>query len=67
MTATTDRPEFLTIDELATYLRVSLRTAYELVYRGDVPAAKVGGVWRIRRAALDRQLDDPKPEPEPAA
>jgi excisionase family DNA binding protein len=54
--ATTKAPELLTIRELAAYLRVSLRTAYQLAYDGAVPAVKVGGVWRIPRAALDDQL-----------
>lgn len=47
---------FLTVRELAAYLRVSLRTAYQLIYDGAVPAARVGGQYRIRRAELDRQL-----------
>jgi excisionase family DNA binding protein len=57
MSTTAERPEFLTVRELADYLRVSLRTAYELVHRGDVPAVKVGGVYRIRLAELDRKLE----------
>jgi excisionase family DNA binding protein len=55
-TRSTDRPEFLTVNELADYLRVSLRTAYQLVYDGDVPAVKVASVWRIPRVELDAQL-----------
>jgi excisionase family DNA binding protein len=55
-TRSTDRPEFLTVNELADYLRVSLRTAYQLVYDGDVPVVKVASVWRIPRVELDAQL-----------
>ena len=56
MATTAERPELLTIRELAAYLRVSLRTAYQLAYDGAVPAVKLGGVWRIPRAELDAQL-----------
>lgn len=55
MTTTAER-HFLTVSETAEYLRVSLRTAYQLVYDGAVPAVKVGGQYRIPRAELDRQL-----------
>lgn len=54
--ATATQPELLTLRELADYLRVSIRTAYQLATDGAVPAVKVGGQWRISRAALERQL-----------
>jgi excisionase family DNA binding protein len=63
MSTTAEQPEFLTVRELASYLRISLRTAYELVSRGDVPAAKIGGVYRIRLAELDRKLSGARTEP----
>jgi excisionase family DNA binding protein len=47
---------FLTVDELAAYLRVSRRTAYQLVTDANVPRIRVGGSWRIPRAELERQL-----------
>ena len=56
MPTTTEQPDFLTVRELARYLRVSLRTAYQLVYDGAVPSVKVATVWRIPRAELDAQL-----------
>ena len=62
MTTTAERPELLTLRELAEYLRVSPRTAYQLCYDGAVPAVKVGGVWRIPRAELDAQLGRRSPE-----
>jgi excisionase family DNA binding protein len=56
MSTTAQRPEFLSVRELGDYLRVSLRTAYQLVYDGAVPAVKIGGQYRIPRAELDRQI-----------
>jgi putative molybdopterin biosynthesis protein len=61
MTATAEWPDLLTVRELAAYLRVSLRTAYQLVADREVPATRVGGQWRIPRAALDAQLAEREP------
>lgn len=48
-----DTPEFLILPEVATLLRIGERTAYDLARTHRIPAAKVGGQWRIRRADLD--------------
>lgn len=58
----------LTIKEVAQYLHVVPLTIYRMIDRGDLPAAKVGKVWRIRRqdlqAYLDRSASRPKGEKE---
>jgi excisionase family DNA binding protein len=51
---TTSAPLFLTVNELADYLRVSIRTAYQLVMDGEVPTVRVGGQWRIPVDELER-------------
>jgi excisionase family DNA binding protein len=56
MTTTDQRHELLTVPELADYLRVSVRRAYQLAVDGDVPAVKVGGQWRISRAEVERRF-----------
>ena len=56
MSTTEQRPELLTLRELAKYLRVSMRTAYQLASDGALPAVKVGGQWRIPRAELEQRL-----------
>lgn len=49
-----DQPdEILTIDEVATYLKAGKRTVYRLAGSGKLPAFKLGGTWRFRRADLD--------------
>lgn len=53
----TDNDQVLTIDELATYLKVSKSTLYKLVQEGKVPGQKVGRHWRFRRETIDRWLD----------
>jgi excisionase family DNA binding protein len=52
-----DQPnEILTIDEVATYLRAGKRTVYRLASNGKIPAFKLGGTWRFRRAELDQWI-----------
>jgi len=52
--------EFLSIDEVADYFGVDYKTIYRLVKQAEIPAGKVGGVYRIRRedveAYYERQL-----------
>ncbi|MBI4712960.1 MAG: helix-turn-helix domain-containing protein [Planctomycetes bacterium] len=43
----------ITVKEAANDLRVSIYTVWRLIRNGRLPAAKVGGQWRIDRDALD--------------
>jgi excisionase family DNA binding protein len=43
----------LTLEEVATYLRVSKKTAYRLAWSGELPAFKAANHWRVRRTDLD--------------
>ena len=46
----------LTVKETAEYLRIPLPTVYYLVQRGKIPAIQIGGRWRIKKSALDRDI-----------
>jgi excisionase family DNA binding protein len=48
--------EILTMDEVATYLKAGKRTVYRLASSGQIPAFKLGGTWRFRRAELDQWI-----------
>lgn len=48
--------EILTIDEVASYLKAGKRTVYRLASNGQIPAFKLGGTWRFRRAELDQWI-----------
>jgi nitrogen PTS system EIIA component len=50
-------PDLLSPKQLAEYLQLSQRTIYRLLERGDLPAVRVGGQWRFRKAAVDEWLD----------
>ena len=41
--------EIMTIEEVATYLRVSERTVYDWAQKGDLPGGKLGSTWRFQR------------------
>jgi len=56
---------YMTLKEVAELLKLSEKTLYRLVQQGDVPAFKVGGSWRFRRADIEewiaKQIEDQKP------
>jgi excisionase family DNA binding protein len=47
-----DLPDFMTVEELAAWLRLGCNTAYEIVRRGDVPHVRFGRSIRIPKTAL---------------
>jgi hypothetical protein len=49
--------ELLDIESVARYLGISTRTAYERVRRGELPALKVGRLWRVRASDLQAWLE----------
>jgi PTS system nitrogen regulatory IIA component len=50
--------DILTIDEVAKYLRVSDRTVYDWAQRGEIPAGKLGTVWRFKKSELEQWVND---------
>jgi excisionase family DNA binding protein len=52
-----ERPHnLMTVKETAEYLRIPLPTVYYLVQRGQLPAIQIGGRWRVKKDALDRDV-----------
>ena len=49
----------MTIDELASYLKLSKSTLYKLCQNGKVPGQKVGRHWRFHRDSIDQWLRKP--------
>ncbi len=45
--------EIMTLDEVASYLRVSERTVYEWASKGELPGGKLGTSWRFKRADIE--------------
>ena len=49
--------ELLTIVEVATFLKISRRTAWRWCQSGRLPAHKIGHQWRVSRNTLERFID----------
>jgi excisionase family DNA binding protein len=47
----------MTIAEVAAYLRISQATVYRLAKEGQIPASRVGRLWRFRRDAIDEWFE----------
>ena len=45
-------------DEVARYLGVVPDTIYRKARRGEIPAVKMGKIWRFPKEALDKWLND---------
>jgi excisionase family DNA binding protein len=51
-------PEIFTIEQAARYLQLDADIVLRKVKAGEIPAAKIDGQWRLRRARLDHWLDE---------
>ncbi len=47
----------LTIEEVAKYLRVSDRTVYDWAQKGEIPAGKIGTVWRFKKSEIENWVN----------
>jgi PTS system nitrogen regulatory IIA component len=50
--------DILTLEEVASYLRLTPQTIYKWAQEKRIPAAKLGKEWRFRKSIIDRWLDD---------
>lgn len=50
--------ELLTVEELASYLKLKPRTLYPKLRRGELPAFKIFGGWRFKKSDIDRWLSE---------
>ena len=48
--------ELMTLQELASYLRVTTKTIYRLLEAQSIPAKKVGRQWRFDKDSIDTWL-----------
>lgn len=57
--------DIMTIDEVADYLKLKVKTAYHLAAKGDIPGFKVGGAWRFRRRDIEAWIHHQTSKDEP--
>ena len=47
----------MTIEDLASYLKVTRRTIYEWLKHNKIPAVKLVGQWRFKKEKIDAWLE----------
>lgn len=50
--------EILTVQEVAALLKVADKTVYTMAQKREIPAFKVRGQWRFRRADIDMWIQE---------
>lgn len=58
-------PDYLTLDELCTWLKIKRATVYEWVRTGYIPYAKIGRLLRFDRAEIVAWVNDRRPANRP--
>ncbi|MGA2284803.1 MAG: helix-turn-helix domain-containing protein [Dehalococcoidia bacterium] len=66
MVAAVEAKPVFTVEETAHLLGLSVRSAYEGVYRGDIPSLRIGRRILIPRARLEALLNGSTPQAEGA-
>lgn len=56
--------KWLTLDELAEYLKLGRTKLYLLAQKGKIPASKVGSQWRFERREVDKWIEGNGPSYE---
>jgi len=49
--------ELMVVKEVGDYLRVTEKTVYRLLKRGNIPATKIGHQWRFNKNSIDEWLN----------
>lgn len=47
-----------TADDVAPYLKMNRRTVLSLAARGELPAVRIGKLWRFNLVAIEKMFDD---------
>ena len=56
-----DQDKWLTIDELADYLKIGRTKLYRMAQKADIPASKIGNQWRFDREEIDEWMKSQRP------
>ena len=47
---------WMTLEEVAQYLKVSKDSIYRLAQKGEIPASKIGNLWRFKKEEIDKWM-----------
>lgn len=50
--------EYLTVEQVATLLKVHWQSVLNYIKRGDLPAVRIGRGYRISRSGLEKFIND---------
>ena len=50
--------KFMTIDEIAKYLKLKKQKLYKLAQKGGIPAYKFGREWRFRTDRIEQWIEE---------
>jgi PTS system nitrogen regulatory IIA component len=50
--------QLMSVKEMAEYLNVNISTVYMWSQKGQMPAMKMGKMWRYRRSEIDAWLNE---------
>lgn len=50
--------EYLTVQEVADFLRLSVLTIYKYIKEGELQAVEFGGHYRVSRKALEKFIEE---------
>jgi len=53
---------WLTLGELAEYIKISQSKLYRMAQNGEIPASKIGALWRFNREEIDTWGKNQKPD-----
>lgn len=56
----TENDKWLTMEELAAYLKMSRTKLCAMTQKGEIPASKIGNQWRFDRDEIDEWMKNKK-------
>lgn len=56
LTKSDSPPEWMTLEEVADYLKLSRSKLYAMAQGGEIPCSKVAGQWRFFRPEIDEWM-----------
>ncbi len=63
----TENDKWLTVEELAAYLKMSRTKLYSMTQKGEIPASKIGNLWRFDRDEIDEWMKSLREMPQKAS
>lgn len=63
----TENDKWLTMEELAAYLKMSRTKLYAMTQKGEIPASKIGNQWRFDRDEIDEWMKSLREMPQKAS